>query len=91
MESEIWFFGVGLLGGLVRAVYGVFKTVSKGSAINIPYFVVTLIISTLIGGLLGIVFDVDYKVAALSGYVGTDILENVFKGTIGKEIKLKKN
>jgi len=43
----------------------------------------TLLASAAIGGILGIVFGADAKVSALAGYVGTDILENIFKGTLG--------
>ena len=39
--------------------------------------------------MLGFVFDMDYKIAGLAGYVGTDILENVFKGSMGGNIMLK--
>jgi len=49
-----------------------------------------LIVSGIIGGLLGIVFNMDFRIAALAGYVGTDILDNIFKGTIGTKIILKK-
>ena len=50
----------------------------------------TLFVSGLIGGMLGFVFDIDYKIAALSGYVGTDILESVFKGSMGGNLTLVK-
>ena len=84
------FIAVGALGGFVRALYGMFKAVNIGREINILYFITTVIISGIIGGLLGIVFNADIRVAALAGYVGTDILENIFKGTMGKSIILKK-
>ena len=80
---------VGLLGGLVRALYGLFKATSSGLEINKTSFIITLVISAFIGGLLGMVFDVDYRIAGLAGYVGTDILENIFKGSIGKNIMVK--
>ena len=84
------FISLGILGGLVRALYGLLKAVSKGKLVNKNYFITTLIISAIIGGLLGFVFNIDFKIAALAGYVGTDILENIFKGSIGKAILLKK-
>ena len=46
--------------------------------------------SLAIGGMLGVVFNIDFRIAALAGYVGTDVLENVFKGVMPKSIILKK-
>jgi len=87
---DMTFILVGVLGGLVRAMYGLLKAVNAGFDVNKGYFFITLIISGVIGGLLGYVFDIDYRIAALSGYVGTDMLENIFKGSIGKSIVLGK-
>ncbi len=81
---------VGVLGGVTRASYGLLKSLSAGFEINYSYFLITLVTSGVIGGMLGYVFDVDYKIAALAGYVGTDILENVFKGALPNTIKLNK-
>ena len=86
----ITFISLGILGGLVRALYGLLKAVSNGIQINKFYFIITLIISGFIGGLLGAVFNMDFRIATLAGYVGTDILENVFKASIGKEIIFKR-
>ena len=83
MTEVFIFVAVGLLGGITRAIYGLLKALNNGIEINTLYFIITLIISGLIGGLLGLVFDIDYKIAALAGYVGTDILENIFKNSIG--------
>tara|TARA_Y100000310_G_C20402441_1_gene678078 strand:- start:230 stop:496 length:267 start_codon:yes stop_codon:yes gene_type:complete len=84
------FIAVGVLGGLVRALYGLLKAVNKDIVVHNGHFLVTLIVSGLIGGMLGYVFNIDYKVAALAGYVGTDILENVFASVLPRSIILKK-
>lgn len=84
------FILVGTLGGLVRALYGLLKAINDGALINKGYFFITLIISGVIGGLLGTVFNTDYRITCLAGYVGTDILENVFTGVMPKSIILKK-
>jgi len=84
------FIAVGVLGGLVRALYGLLKAINEGIVVHKGYFIITLIISGFIGGLLGMVFDMDFRVAALAGYVGTDILENIFKGALPKSLTLKK-
>ena len=86
----IEFILVGVLGGLVRALYGLLKAVNNGIIVNKGYFIITLIVSAIIGGLLGIVFNMDIKIAGLAGYVGTDILENVFTGLMPKSILLNK-
>jgi len=86
----IEFILVGTLGGLVRALYGLLKAINDGALINRGYFIITLIISGVIGGLLGTVFNIDFRIAALAGYVGTDMLENVFTSVLPKSIVLKK-
>lgn len=81
---------LGTLGGLVRALYGLLKATGQGLSVNKGYFFLTLVASAFIGGILGVVFGADYKVAALSGYVGTDLLENIFKGSIGRTLVSRK-
>jgi len=90
MQEIIIFILVGMLGGLARACYGLLKSLSKGMPINIKYFLTTLIISSVIGGLLGYVVDIDLHAAALAGYVGTDFLETIVTSRIKGNIKLKK-
>ena len=90
MEIPLFFILAGVLGGLARAFFGLLKTIGAGFEIKPGYFLITLIISGVIGGLLGIVFNIDIRVAGLSGYVGTDILENIFKSSMGTTIILKK-
>jgi hypothetical protein len=86
----IEFILVGVLGGLVRALYGLLKAVNDGIIVNKGHFLITLVISGIIGGILGSVFDIDFRIAALAGYVGTDVLENIFTGVLPKSIILKK-
>lgn len=86
----IEFIAVGVLGGLVRALYGLLKAVNEGIIVNKGHFIVTLIASGFIGGILGSFFTIDIKIAALSGYVGTDMLENVFAGLLPTSITINK-
>jgi|TARA_Y100000310_G_scaffold153608_1_gene153020 hypothetical protein len=86
----IEFVLLGILGGFVRALYGLLKAVNQGIMINKGYFFTSLIISGFIGGLLGYMIDIDFRVAAMAGYVGTDILENVFVGALPSTITLRK-
>jgi fluoride ion exporter CrcB/FEX len=92
MIDQSWFILViaGIIGGLARAFYGMYKAVNAGYEINIWYFIITVISSGIIGGILGILFDVDYRVASLMGYVGTDVLENVLKSSMPNKITINK-
>jgi hypothetical protein len=80
----------GFLGGFVRALYGLLKATTKGVQVHKWHFIITLIVSAFLGAMLGLVFDSDYRYAALAGYVGTDILENIFKGSMGKKVVVGK-
>ena len=86
----IEFILVGVLGGLVRALYGLLKAVNEGIVVHKGYFITTLIFSGFIGGILGLIIDMDFRVAAMAGYVGTDMLENVFAGVMPKSITVNK-
>ncbi len=90
MEVVIGFILVGSLGGLVRSLYGLMKAVNKEKKISLNYFVITIVTAGIIGGILGSVFTTDYRITALAGYAGTDVLENIFKGAIGETIVLQK-
>ena len=87
MVSEVMVVAgvAGFLGGFVRALYGLLKASVSGVEIHGWHFVVTIVVSAFLGAMLGLVFDSDFRYAALAGYVGTDILENVFKGSISKK------
>ena len=90
MQEVLTFILLGFLGGLVRSLYGILKAVNEGEVIKKDYFITTIIIAGLIGGILGYVFDIDFRIATLAGYVGTDILENIFKSSLGESIILRK-
>ncbi len=81
---------LGALGGLVRALFGTMKSVERGEPIKLWYFILTIIIAAFIGGALGNVFEADYRVAGITGFVGTDILENVAKASFGRNLTLKR-
>jgi len=83
------FILVGVLGGFVRALYGLMKAVNRKDKISLGYFLLTIITAGIIGGILGSVFTIDYKIAALAGYAGTDILENIFKATLEGSVFIK--
>ncbi len=70
---------LGGLGGLTRGVLGVFKAMSKKLKINWAYWGITVAISIAIGTFTGTIFSFDFRLAALAGYAGTDMLEGVYK------------
>ncbi len=89
MIEVINFILIGVLGGFVRALYGLMKAVNRNDKISAGYFLLTVISAGVIGGILGSVFTIDYKIAALAGYAGTDVLENIFKATLEGSVFIK--
>lgn len=70
---------LGATGGLARGVIGLLKALSLRRRILWMYWLITVIIATIIGAFVGIVFDFDYRLSLLAGYAGTDILEGIYK------------
>ena len=71
--------GLGALGGLTRGIIGLLKALSLRRRIIWKYWLITVLIATIIGTFVGIVFDFDYRLSLLSGYAGSDILEGIYK------------
>lgn len=71
----------GLTGGVIRGLTGYLKySLSyKDVKFNISYFSFLIIISGLIGSVVGYAFDGSFVVALTAGYAGGDFLENVYK------------
>ena len=78
---------LGVLGGLVRALYGLAKAVDR---VDWWYFFVTLIIAGIFGGVLGSLFDAEPRVIALVGYVGSDVLETFFASVVPKSLVVRR-
>ena len=70
---------LGGVGGLTRGIVGLLKALSLRRRIIWTYYLITVIIAGIIGIFVGIVFNFDYRLALLSGYAGTDILEGIYK------------
>jgi len=90
LSTNLIFIIAGLVGGLARAFFGLYKAVNSGMEINTWHFIITVISAGFIGGILGTIFKVDYRFAALMGFVGTDFLENVLESSMNKNIALQK-
>jgi len=75
---------LGGLGGLIRAIVGVWKSRNRGRPFKAGYFFVTVAVAVLIGIGLGISLDgtAYMKLTAfLGGYGGTDFLEGLGHAT----------
>jgi len=85
MENFLTYFIAGFLGGIVRGLVGFVKnkTIEKTDHFKPSYFVVTILIAGIIGAAAGILADTEWQVSFLTGYAGTDFIENLYK------IKLK--
>ena len=71
--------GAGFLGGLVRGLVGVLKAMRQGRKLRKRYFVVTLLLSALIGLIASMFVENDVRFAVLAGYVGGDFIESLYK------------
>lgn len=71
----------GLLGGLIRAIVGIFKhyKINKKTKFNLTYLLITIIISGIIGALASAAFSTDYIINLAIGYAGIDFLEGLLK------------
>lgn len=88
VEEVFWIAGFGFLGGLGRGLYGALKARARGEKMRWRYFVMTLVVSTVLGGLVGSMIEMDYKAAAILGYVGTDFLENIAKKVVPTQFEV---
>jgi len=89
MDSTIASGLLGLLGGSVRVLLGIMKSATLKRKIVWNYALVTMLSSGIIGALLGIIFNFDYRLAALAGYAGTDILEGIYKSFKVEKVYVK--
>ena len=88
----------GILGGIVRGLAGYFKylTAYKSVKFDVKYFLITVGLAGLIGGIAGwmingILMDgtMNNYYAMLAGYAGGDFFENAFKIVFKKPMLFK--
>lgn len=79
---------MGLLGGMLRGLVGFTKylTSYKGVKFNWIYFTITVVVSGMVGGVSGWIFNgimgadaMNQFYAFIAGYAGGDFLENSFR------------
>lgn len=80
---------LGMLGGIIRGVIGLFKALAVKRKIYWSYWIATALISGLIGILTGIVFSFDYRLSILAGYAGMDLLEGIYKSFKVEKVYVK--
>lgn len=81
---------LGGVGGLTRGFVGLLKALSLKRRILWGYYSITVAIAVIIGIFVGIVFNFDTRLALLSGYAGTDILEGIYKSFNVQKVYVKK-
>ena len=71
----------GLIGGLLRGLMGIAKSLitKKEEQINYQYFFISLAVSGIVGLVAALMLPVDLKFAILAGYAGSDFLETLYK------------
>jgi len=81
---------LGAVGGLTRGIVGLLKALSLRRKILWGYYIITVIVATIIGIFVGLVFNFDYRLSLLAGYAGTDILEGIYKSFNVQKVYIKK-
>ena len=95
METEI-FSGLvlpgllGGLGGMTRGIVGLLKAMSLRRRILWNYYIITLVVATIIGIFVGLIFNFDWRLSLLAGYAGTDIIEGIYKSFKVDKVYVKK-
>jgi hypothetical protein len=86
MEKYLIYVLAGFIGGIIRSLVGFVKnkTIEKADHFKPSYFIVTILISGIVGAAAGALADTEWQVSFLAGYAGTDFIENLYK------IKLEK-
>ena len=79
MDGLVYAGLLGGVGGLTRGVVGLLKALSMRRKILWGYYLITVLVSIVIGVFVGVIFDFDPRLSLLAGYAGTDILEGIYK------------
>ncbi len=69
----------GGLGGVVRALVGFGKAMKNKKKFNLVYFLLTSFIGIVVGVIVGMMLNYDWRISFVSGYAGTDVLEGLSK------------
>ena len=71
----------GFIGGLLRGLMGIAKTLvtKKETSINYGWFFVSISVAIAIGIIAATFMGGGFSIALLAGYAGSDLLEGLFK------------
>ncbi len=81
---------LGGVGGLTRGFIGLLKALSLRRKILWNYYIITVVVATVIGIFTGLIFNFDYRLSLLAGYAGTDILEGIYKSFKVEKVYVKR-
>ncbi len=86
MEKFLIYILAGFTGGIIRGLVGFVKnkTLEKANHFKPQYFLITVLISGIVGGAAGALADTEWQVSFLAGYAGTDFIENLYKIKLGQ-------
>ena len=94
----VFYVLAGIGGGVVRGLAGYFKylTAYKGVKFDVRYFLLTVGLAGVIGGIAGVIIEgvlvdgsMNVYYAMLAGYAGGDFFENAFKIVFKKPMLFK--
>ena len=81
MEKYLIYILAGFIGGIIRGLvcFVKNKVIEKADHFKPHYFLVTILISGIVGATAGALADTEWQVSFLAGYAGTDFIENLYK------------
>lgn len=82
---NVMMIAAGAGGGVLRGVFGLAKSAAlkEGFRMNWPWFLVTVLVSAIVGVVAASFFGEDLRLALLAGYVGADFID----GLIDQKLK----
>lgn len=83
------FIAAGTLGGLAHTCYIALSAAEHKRTVNLWLFILSIVTAGILGGLIGSIFNSNKTVAALVGYVGSSIIDNVAASVIPKTVGFK--
>ena len=88
MNKFLIFLLAGFSGGIIRGLVGFVKnkTIEKADHFKPQYFLITILISGIVGAVAGILADTEWQVSFLVGYAGTDFIESLYKIKLGQRL-----
>ena len=88
MEKYLVYFIAGFTGGIIRGLVGFVKnkTIEKANHFKPQYFLITILISGVVGAAAGALADTEWQVSFLAGYAGTDFIESLYKIKLGQRL-----